>query len=147
MVRRSLIVFVTLLSLVALARSDTPAEDDAKLMGGTWLPSSAELAGRKTPEDQLKGMKLVIEDNRYTVTVGAGKDEGTVKLDSAKSPKTMDITGTKGPNKGKTFLCIYELTGDTLRVCYDLSGKAYPKEFATKPKTALYLVSYERKKP
>ena len=36
----------------------------------------------------------------------------------------MDITGTNGPNKGKTFLVIYELKGDELRVCYDLSGES-----------------------
>src|SRR4051794_40819519 len=35
----------------------------------------------------------------------------------------MDITGTSGPNKGKTILAIYEQKGDTLRICYDLSGK------------------------
>ena len=62
------------------------------------------------------------EGRKYTVLVGEGRDEGTVKRDPAKTPKTMDITGTKGPNEGKTFLAIYESKGDELRVCYDLSG-------------------------
>ena len=30
------------------------------------------------------------------------------------SPKAMEVTGTDGPNKGKTFPAIYELKGDTL---------------------------------
>ena len=50
-----------------------------------------------------------------------------VKLDSAKKPRAMDIVGTKGPNQGKTIPAIYEFTDTTLRVCYDLSGKARPK--------------------
>ena len=54
--------------------------------------------------------------------------------------------GVKGPNKGKTFPAIYELAGDTLRVCYDLSGKKRPTEFKTKADTKLYLVTYKRKK-
>ena len=58
----------------------------------------------------------------------------------------MDIKGTEGPNKGKTFLAIYELKDDKLTICYDLSGEARPTEFKTKPDTKLFLVTYERKK-
>ena len=58
----------------------------------------------------------------------------------------MDITGTEGPNKGKTFLAVYELDGDTLRICYDLSGKSRPTEFKTTEGTQLFLVSYKREK-
>jgi uncharacterized protein (TIGR03067 family) len=58
----------------------------------------------------------------------------------------MDIEGTKGPNKGKTILAIYELKDDTLRICYDLSGKKHPKEFKTKEGTQLFLVEYKREK-
>lgn len=42
------------------------------------------------------------------------------------------------------FLAIYELDGDTLRVCYDLSGKARPSEFKTKAETQLLLFTYKR---
>jgi uncharacterized protein (TIGR03067 family) len=59
----------------------------------------------------------------------------------------LDITGTEGPNKGKTILGIYEKTGDTLRVCYDLGGKARPVEFKTEKGTLHFLVTYERQKP
>jgi hypothetical protein len=58
--------------------------------------------------------------------------------------------GTKASvraNKGKIILAIYELKGDTLRVCYDLSGKARPSEFKAKPDTPLFLVNYKREKP
>lgn len=116
-------------------------------MNGTWKPVTAELAGEQWSKEILDSMKLIVKDGNYTVRVGEGSDEGTVKHDPAKSPKTMDITGTKGPNEGKTFLAIYELKGDELRVCYDLSGKSRPAEFATKPDTQLFLVKYRRAKP
>jgi len=58
----------------------------------------------------------------------------------------MDITGTEGPNKGKTILAIYERDGDTLRVCYDLSGKSRPSEFKTTEGTRLFLVEYKLQK-
>src|SRR5262249_60436894 len=93
------------------------------MLQGTWLPSAAELGGKPFPDEVRKTMKLVLKDDKYTVTVGKEVDQGTVKLMPSATPKAMDITGTEGPNKGKTFLAIYERKGDTLRICYDLSGK------------------------
>jgi uncharacterized protein (TIGR03067 family) len=134
------------LSLPCLSRGDD-AKDEAKLVKGTWLPSAAELGGEKFPDEVRKTMKLVMDDGKYTVTVGTNPDKGTVKLDPSKKPKEMDIVGTEGPNKGKTILAIYEKTDDTLRICYDLSGKARPTEFKTTKGTQLFLVTYQREKP
>ena len=117
---------------------------DMKQMEGTWKPQSAELAGKPYPQKILDTMKLVVKGETYLVEVAGQPDEGQTKLDPAKSPKAIDITGTKGPNKGKTFLAIYELKGDELKVCYDLSGKSRPTEFATKADTLLFLVRYRR---
>jgi uncharacterized protein (TIGR03067 family) len=128
----------------SFARGDAAAE--RREIEGTWLPVSAELAGEKYPEEVLKTMKLVLKGEKYTVEVGGQSDEGTITLDPAQSPKAMDIKGTKGPNEGKTFLVIYELKGDEMRVCYDLSGKSRPSEFATKAGTQLFLVKYRRTK-
>jgi uncharacterized protein (TIGR03067 family) len=122
-------------------------QDDAKLIQGTWVPSAAELGGKEFPEEVRKSIKLVLSGDTYVVTVGKeGPDEGKCKLDPSKTPKTLDITGVKGPNTGKTILAIYELKGDTLRVCYDLSGKEHPKEFKTAPGSQLFLVTYQRQK-
>ena len=114
---------------------------------GEWKPLSAELGGKKYPQKILDTMKLTVKDGKYVVEVGEARDEGTVTYDPDKTPKAMDIKGTKGPNEGKTFLTIYELKGDEMRVCYDLSGKSRPTEFATKPDTLLFLVTYRKVKP
>jgi uncharacterized protein (TIGR03067 family) len=134
------------LALTPVAHSGG-GEQDGKMIVGTWLTVTAELAGKEFPEELRKSIKLVLAPNTYIATVGKESDEGTCKWDSAKKPKEVDITSVKGRNKGKTFLAIYELNGDTLRVCYDLSGKARPTEFKTTPGTSLYLVTYRREKP
>jgi uncharacterized protein (TIGR03067 family) len=54
--------------------------------------------------------------------------------------------GVDGPNKGKTILAIFEVNGDVLKVCYDVSGRKRPTEFQTKKGTALFLVHYKLKK-
>lgn len=60
----------------------------------------------------------------------------------------MTIKSTEGPNKGKTFPAIYEMgrngDTDTLRICYDLSGKAFPAGFNSPKGSMHYLVGYRR---
>ena len=130
-------------SLTAFA-ADSP--DDAKAVQGSWKPVKAELAGQPMPDAVLKSISLKLDKGKYEVFVGEHPDRGTYTIDSNTKPKSMSVTGTEGPNIGKTFPAIYELKDDTLRVCYDLSGKKRPTEFATKPGTKLYLVNYKRKK-
>ena len=139
-----LIVPAIVLALAMVAGADSKAADE---LGGVWLPSSAELAGKPYPEQVRKSIKLVIEGEKYTVTVGQAVDRGTLKVNAAADPRQIDITGSEGPNKGKTILAIYQHDGDTLKICYDLSGKARPAEFKTKEGTLLYLVTYKREKP
>ena len=142
---KSVIVLAILLTVSAIARSDDTKP--AETIDGVWLPSAAELAGKPYPEEIRKTIKLVVHDDKYTVTVGQAVDRGTCKLNPASKPKELDITGTEGPNKGKTILAIYALDGDTLQVCYDLSGKSRPTEFKTAEGTQLFLVTYAREKP
>jgi uncharacterized protein (TIGR03067 family) len=145
-VKTALALCVTSTLLVAPARCSDDDKDDAKAIEGTWLPTEAELAGEKFSDEVLKSIKLVLKGDEYTATVGENADKGTFTIDPAKDPKALDIKGTDGPNKGKTFLCIYKLEKDTLKVCYDLSGKNRPTEFKTKSDTQLYLAVYKRDK-
>lgn len=124
------------------------AKPDAKVddTTGTWSAVSAEMAGMTLPGSFYGSIKLVITQDKYKLTIGDKVDEGTSKYDATATPKSLDVTGTKGPNKGKTMLAIYELDGDTMKVCYDLSGNSRPKEFKTMPNTQLFMVTYKREK-
>lgn len=135
------------LALATTCLSFGDDQKEVKAMEGTWLPSTAELGGKPFPEETRKIMKLIMENGKYTVMVGTSPDKGTVEYDSSKKPKEMTIKGTEGPNKGKTILAIYEISNDTLRVCYDLSGKARPTEFKTSENPLHFLVTYKREKP
>jgi len=137
------VAFALLVSCSTIAWSDESKEDS---LDGTWLPSKAELGGKPFPDEIRKLIKLEVKGDQYTVTVGTKPDKGTCKLDPSAMPKTIDIMGTDGPNKGKTILAIYERKGDTLRVCYDLEGKDRPKEFKTTNGSQLFLVEYELRK-
>jgi uncharacterized protein (TIGR03067 family) len=124
----------------------TSTLDDAKAVQGSWKPTKAELAGRPMPDAVLKSISLKLYNGKYEVLVGEQPDRGSYTLDVAAKPKGMTITGSEGPNSGKIFPAIYELKGDTLRICYDLSGTERPAEFKSLAGTRLYLVTYNRQK-
>jgi uncharacterized protein (TIGR03067 family) len=135
------LLLITVLTVIAA----DPAEDQK--LHGTWVPIQAELGGRPMPEAVLKKITLKLNDGKYAVSVAGEPDKGNYTLDSATKPKSMVVSGTEGPNTGKSFPAIYEfIDSDTLRICYDLSGKQRPAGFKTMPGTSLYLVTYQRKK-
>jgi uncharacterized protein (TIGR03067 family) len=134
------------------APKSTNAVEDAKRQNGIWKPAGAILGGEKLKRDELNKITLTIKDGAYEVVVDGEPhaDKGTISMDTSVTPKRMTIQGVEGPNKGKTILAIYEMgeieSGDTFRVCYDLSGKAFPIEFNSPTGSTHYLVGYRRQK-
>lgn len=136
--------FILLLTVSLLGCTAT-RNSDARALQGAWTPTSAELAGKPMPGEVLKTISLKLDNGKYQALVGNVADRGTYTFDPTITPKAMTITGTDGPNNGKTYPAIYELHADTLRICYDLSGQQRPTDFKTTPGTQLYLVTYTRK--
>jgi uncharacterized protein (TIGR03067 family) len=126
---------------------DSDSSGDAKLIQGKWKPTIAILAGQPMDESVMQIISLKMEKGKYEVFVGNEPDRGTYVLDPNAQPKAMTITGVEGPNRSKVFPAIYELTNDTLRICYDLSGAKRPSEFRSVAGTKLYSVTYKRMKP
>ena len=112
---------VAVASIVAGAERDGEAR---KELAGVWEGRVDEGAtGHQltfTP-DHIAGK----QDEKYL-------GEGGFKLDLLKQPRWMDATGTKGPQRGRRYLGIYALDGDTLKWCVSTPGNERPTEFATK---------------
>jgi uncharacterized protein (TIGR03067 family) len=140
-----LILMVVLFALAFTAFAGEPPHDASDIQG-TWLPTEAVLGGEPMKDDFLTNTVLKLDHGKYEVTVSGASDKGTYTIDSAIKPKTLDITGTEGPNAGRKIPAIYELRGDTLRICYGLGGSARPSEFNSPPGTKFFLVTYHRKK-
>lgn len=143
----TLLVLIPALLVCAADKNDTNSE--SRTPEGVWKPIAAVLGGARLPKESLDAITLRINGTNYEVTVNGEKepDRGFSTLDTNASPKRMTITSTNGPNRGKTFLAIYEMKDKrSLRVCYDLSGAAFPKEFKAPKGTPLYLVGYRRQK-
>jgi uncharacterized protein (TIGR03067 family) len=151
--RISLVALFCVVGFTAPCGSGTLADDKADLekevrkFQGTWTFESSETGGMTLPADELKALILTFEGDKHTVKKG---DEvvqvGTQKLDPSKSPKTIDVTMTEGPNKGTVMLGIYEIDGDTLKVCFDLQGRKRPTEFKSAPGSENFVNVHKRVK-
>ena len=131
----------------ARAGDKADVEKELKKFQGTWTVELVEAEGKELPIDPFKGMTVTFEGDKYTVKIGEKVIQtATQKLDPSKSPKTLDGTVAEGPNKGTVILGIYEIGGDTLKICFDPEGKKRPTEFKTAAGSPTTLALYKRVK-
>jgi uncharacterized protein (TIGR03067 family) len=133
------IALVTLLCTLLLtasggtgARPDDKAEIETELkkFQGTWTFESVAAAGKEVPAAEFKDITVTFEGDKYAVKKGDEVIEAaTLRLDLSKSPRAFDVTVSEGPNQGAIMLGIYEISGATLKVCFDPEGKKRPTEF------------------
>jgi len=139
-----------LLLAVGLLLAAGDAKDEVKKelarFEGTWKLVSLETEQNKLTEEALKHLQLKLEGDKFTTFDEGRESHGTFKIDPTKKPKTIDITLTDGPMKGKTMVGIYELEGDTYKLCADILGKNRPTEFAIKPGSGHVLEVLKREK-
>jgi uncharacterized protein (TIGR03067 family) len=151
------ILYVTLLSMSLLvflgAREDARAKTELE---GRWdvkdfelndaSPQLLRLLHGLSPHVKKKDRAgfLNVEGDKF-FPLGNGKllREAVGKLDTEKTPKTIDLTGTERFLKGTRFLGIYKLDGDELTLCVG-DGASRPTEFKANP--GQVLIRYERTK-
>jgi uncharacterized protein (TIGR03067 family) len=129
---------------VVSARADEKA-DEWKALKGTWTVEKVIFNGVDA-KDMLGSVILTMEDGKYTVDFAGNAHKGSIELKLKEKPRQMDIDETEGPNKGTKTKAIYELNGDTLKVCYSLEGKDRPTTFESKEGSDTLFVVYKRKK-
>ena len=131
-----------LMVLATLARSDDKPKEDIDKFQGTWVVTRTETNGKPLPK--LFTIKVTFDGDKLSTTVGKGKPEskGTVKLDPKRDPKGYEVTTPEG----KVVPGIYELDGDTLKVCLGTPGDERPKTFETSQDDGRTLVVYRRER-
>ena len=114
---------------------------------GTWVAESAERNGQAA--DDLRGHQLTFAGDRFTIrSKGKVIYQGTYTIDPSAKPATIDFRNTAGEMKGKTWLGIYEMEGEALRICdnADEVAKGRPEAFVTGASSGRVLISLRRVK-
>jgi uncharacterized protein (TIGR03067 family) len=117
-------------------KADKP-KGDKDLIQGTWKVKKVVMEG-KDVSDKGGEAKFFMEstwtitEDKIIIKSGAEVGESKFKLDPAARPKAIDWTIVTAPNMevmGKTFLGVYALEGDALKI---LLGADRPTELKTK---------------
>lgn len=124
------------------AAGASAADKDIEKLQGVWNVVSSEVDGTAVPDESAKRMRLTFKGDKLIVKDWYGDDREdacTYKVDSTKSPKTLDITPARHRDLTRF---IYELNGDNLKVCmFNKSPSTeYPKEFTSKNKQSLMIL-------
>jgi len=111
---------------------------------GTWTIVALEMDGQAV--EPLGDARIVIEGSRFTTTGMGDEYAGTITLDSSVSPARIDMKFESGPEKGNTNLGIYQLDGDSWKICLATRGTKRPKKFASPPDSGIALETLVRGK-
>jgi uncharacterized protein (TIGR03067 family) len=142
----NLSLLFSLLACLTGPSQENAVKAELKKLEGTWNVTAVEHMGIKMTEEEVKKTSFVFQGDRLLIKKGATTEtEAKVKLDPAKSPKTMDVTGTKGNGEGKTLRSIYELSGDTLRIGHGRNPEdSRPPDF--NDKASMSIITLQRQK-
>jgi uncharacterized protein (TIGR03067 family) len=148
--RKILVVAAGMLALGLLGRvaAQTPEErlkHEEEKLAGTWHLTAAKANGQRVPAEHVPDLKLTFKAGKFTAQLGKGEpQEGTYKLDPIKNPKRIDLNRTQGPEQGRKQVGIYELTGDTLKICACDASKSRPTDFDTRDKPGYSVLILKR---
>src|SRR5262249_3905919 len=119
MKRSLLMVSVLALFLGEVRLQGQDAKVELTKLHGTWRLIKEIDDGKEMAEPESKDIRLTFSKDGTWQVEASGKvvGKGTMKIDSAKKPKTIDYTFTDGDQKGMKFIAIYELDGDTYKHC------------------------------
>ena len=107
-------------------------EEELKRFKATWRFIDIEAEGEKVPAKAFEKDTLVLKGNQFTSYVAGRVVHGVFKINPLAKPKTIDIIFTEGPGKGHSQKAIYELEGDTQKICIAMPDQPRPTEFASK---------------
>jgi uncharacterized protein (TIGR03067 family) len=121
--------------LVLTPISASNARDDLKngldQLRGSWSVVKGDA--------QFEAKRLIFDGNKLTVFFDEDKKEAEIKVDSDAKPARIDIEHHEEKSLG-----IFEISGDTLRICFSEKGEKRPATF--KSEKGVILVTLKRDK-
>lgn len=118
--------------LTRVVEDDKTTPNDAKNILGAWQVTYVEDSGQVAPLSMPDGKKLNaqfnFDTNSMKTNYGEHTSEGSYTIDSSTNPKSIDLI-----ENGRTKRGIYDLQGDTLRICISEQSNARPTAFDSQP--------------
>ncbi len=143
--RTTLTVVLAGLLLVPFASGHGASSSSASDPKGVWMVKEIHLGGRALRGPEVAPLRVEFTGAKLILHSGEESREAAYVLHETERPRQIDITPTTGPDMGKTFLGIYDFSGDSLRLCLRGRENFRPTEIASKPNSDLTLMVLQRK--
>ena len=142
---RWIVLVAIVASVLGVAGSASVAQGQSSLQG-TWQVLAAQRNARIASD--LQDHRLTFSGDRFNIrSQGGVVYQGTYRTDAARKPATIDFKHTAGKAKGQTWRGIYEVDGDTLKICDNAADVSKPRPMAFASEAGQVLVSFKRSKP
>jgi uncharacterized protein (TIGR03067 family) len=124
------------------------ARTDRELLLGTWEVTASVINGESAPADELLNMVIVFTPDLLKTRTLKGTDRQKYKLDPARTPKEIDLNSPDpdAPAEVTHFEGIYDLNGDSLRICLAKPGTPRPGQFTAPAGSERFIVVLQRQK-
>jgi uncharacterized protein (TIGR03067 family) len=116
---------------MAASGDEESQKTDKEKIQGSWVAIAGVRRGETLSEDRIRQEKLSLSfagDTLIQKSAKASEKKVTFRIDSKKKPKAIDLID----EQGRIYPGIYELNGDTLKLCSAPPGQSRPKEFSGK---------------
>jgi uncharacterized protein (TIGR03067 family) len=85
---------------------------------GTWQAVRIETEAGPVPAEVVRQLRYLFAGDRVTLFEGdRATGAGTIALDAATTPASIDVVMTDGPGRGQKARGIYEVVEGCLRLC------------------------------
>lgn len=121
------------------------SRSEADELQGTWEVATVSYAGALLPRGRFPFTRLRIRGDTIIQEGADGTLKMSFRLDSGRDPKTMDMK-TDGFHH-ETYYALYDLNGDTLRICRRELEQDRPQALVSPPNTGIFLITAKRSKP
>jgi len=118
---------------------------DLELLQGSWTLTALEVKGQRLSSTELPNGSMIIRADRFTINSSISRaSKGTLKLQPSRSPRLITMKFDAGPQKGKSTHGIYELDGDTWKICLAIRGTVRPSTFASSSDSEFVFETFTR---
>lgn len=125
-------------------------EKALKELEGTYTITALEKGGKSAPKDIIDSLKVTIKGDALTITIKtddkSDEKKAKIKVDTAKTPHTIDIMPSDGPEKGMTFPGIIKMEKGEVTIVFNEKGTERPKEFKSEGEGMLMKLKKDDKK-
>jgi uncharacterized protein (TIGR03067 family) len=132
----------------AVTAEEQAASGEPTELEGEWAMVSAVFGGAAMDENMVQWCGRITRGNVTTVVAGPQTMlKARFTLNATSHPRSIDYVNLHGSAKGKSQAGIYELSGNTLRICMSAPGKPRPGGFESKAGDGRSFTTWKRRQP